>query len=114
MPTRRAGVRSSANMASILDLISAVLMEPPWRGVRDTVGVAGVIETVAMRPAFVGYRYVCLTVTPVIWFTSWPTMLYTTYPVVCHSARSPSARFSQPCRSANGQEIRPRYSRPNG
>ena len=85
----RVGLRSSANMASILDLISAVLMVPLRRGVCRPVGVVGAIEGVAMCPAFVGYRYVCLAVTVVIWFTSWPTMLYTTCSVPCHSAWSP-------------------------
>jgi hypothetical protein len=85
----RVGLRSSANMASILDLISAVLMVPLRRGVCRPVGAVGAIEVVAMCPAFVGYRYVCLTVTVVIWFTSWPTMLYTTCSVPCHSAWSP-------------------------
>jgi len=62
----RVGLRSSANMASILDLISAVLMVPLRRGVCRPVGVVGAIEVVTMCPAFVGYRYVCLTVTVVI------------------------------------------------
>lgn len=100
----RVGLRSSANMASILDLISAVLIVPLCRGVCRPVGVVGAIEVVAMCPAFVGYRYVCLTVTVVIWFTSWPTMLYTTCSVLCHSAwsRRSCPRMGQSgCWSAN-------------
>ncbi len=106
----RVGLRSSANMASILDLISAVLIVPLCRGVCRPVGVVGANEVVAMCPAFVGYRYVCLTVTVVIWFTSWPTMLYTTCSVLCHSAwsRRSCPRMGQSgCWSANRLRLIP-------
>jgi len=48
----RAGLRSSANMASILDLISAVLMAPGRRIGRVVIEAVGVIEAVVMCPTF--------------------------------------------------------------
>lgn len=45
-----AGLRSSANMASILDLISAVLIAPGRRTGRVMIEDAGIIEAVVMRP----------------------------------------------------------------
>nr|EJI95627.1 hypothetical protein JVH1_6900 [Rhodococcus sp. JVH1] len=50
MAAGRAGLRSSANMASILDLISAVLMAPGRRIGRVVIEDAGVIEAVVMGP----------------------------------------------------------------